>query len=142
MIPRPKCGQRLPLVLDTSEVERLIEVTTNRKHRALLMTVYSAGLRVSEVVLLKPHHIDSKREQIRIEQGKGRRDRYTLLSKRLLQELKEYWRLYRPKTWLFSSPHADRPLITNSAGAAYKKWAQRAGITKAGGIHLLRKVST
>ncbi len=137
-IPRPRSGHRLPIALDTQEVQALFEVTTNLKHRALLMTVYSAGLRVSEVVALKPSHIDSSRQQIRVEQGKGRKDRYTLLSPRLLTELKAYWLHYLPGLWLFPGQSKNKPLTTGAAASIYNKWARKAGIKKRGSIHLLR----
>ena len=93
----------LPVALSIEEVKKLFAVTTNLKHRVLLKTAYSAGLRVSEVISLKPEHIESdpSRMLIRVEQGKGRKDRYTLLSKDLLGELRQYWRRYRPTKWLF-----------------------------------------
>ena len=96
-LPRPKTPQRLPEILSREEIERLFEVTTNLKHRVLLMTTYSAGLRVSEAARLKVTDIDSQRMTIRVDQGKGAKDRYTLLSKRLLAELRRYWQAYRPR---------------------------------------------
>jgi integrase/recombinase XerD len=95
-LPRPREPQRLPEVLSREEIERLFAVTTNLKHRVLLMATYSAGLRVSEVARLKVTDIDSQRMTIRVDQGKGAKDRYTLLSKRLLSELRRYWQAYRP----------------------------------------------
>ena len=100
-LPRPKVPQRLPEILSREEIERLFAVTTNLKHRVLLMTTYSAGLRVSEVARLKVSDIDSQRMTLRVDQGKGAKDRYTLLSKRLLSELRRYWQAYRPREWLF-----------------------------------------
>ena len=95
---------KLPTVLSIEETERLFSVITNLKHRVLLKTAYSAGLRVSEVISLKPNQIESdpSRMLIRINQGKGRKDRYTLLSKSLLEELRAYWRQYQPEEWLFT----------------------------------------
>ena len=90
-LPRPRVPQRLPEILSREEIERLLAVTTNLKHRVLLMTTYSAGLRVSEVARLKVSDIDSQRMTLRVDQGKGAKDRYTLLSKRLLSELRRYW---------------------------------------------------
>ena len=100
------CGRRkriLPVALSIEEIKRLFAVTTNLKHRVLLKTAYSAGLRVSELISLRLEHIESdpSRMLIRIEQGKGKKDRYTLLSKDLLVELRQYWRKYRPSQWLF-----------------------------------------
>src|SRR5210317_611974 len=100
--PRPR-GRKLPTVLSMEEVSRLLSCIENLKHRVLLKTIYSAGLRVGEVIRLRPEHIESdpSRMLIRVEQGKGRKDRYTLLSKDLLEELRRYWRKYKPSIWLF-----------------------------------------
>jgi site-specific recombinase XerD len=93
--PQPR-QKRLPMLLSIEEIKRIFDATKNSKHRTLLMTIYAAGLRVSEAVHLKPYHIESSRMMIRVDQGKGQKDRYTLLSKRLLQELRSYYTLYRP----------------------------------------------
>jgi len=100
-IPRAKMGKSLPVVLSEEEIEAIFSATRNLKHRALLMTTYSAGLRVSEVAHLKVSDIDSQRMVIRVAQGKGAKDRYTLLGQRTLEVLRDYWRAYRPKEWLF-----------------------------------------
>lgn len=137
-IPRVKKDKRLPLVLDTSEVRRLFEVTKNLKHRTILMTTYAAGLRVSEVVNLKVTDIDSKRMQIRIEQGKGKKDRYVLLSPVNLKLLRIYWQTYRPKTWLFPSYNYETPISVRSAQHVFERAKQKAGIQKKVSIHSLR----
>jgi integrase/recombinase XerD len=137
-IPRPKQPQRLPEILSREQIQRLFEVTTNLKHRALLMATYSAGLRVSEVVHLKVSDIDSQRMTIRVEQGKGAKDRYTLLSKRLLTELRRYWIAYRPKVWLFPLRDGEHPIDPGSAQKIYYHAKAKAGITKQCGIHGLR----
>ncbi len=98
---RPKT-KKLPEVLSVEETVRVIDSTGNLKHRALLMTTYSAGLRVNEVTSLRPRHIESKRMLIRVDQGKGKKDRYTLLSEKTLETLKDYWRAYRPGEWRIS----------------------------------------
>ncbi len=100
--PRPR-GRKLPAVLSMEEVSRLLGCIDNLKHRVMLKTIYSAGLRVGEAIRLKPEHIESdpSRMVIRVEQGKGRKDRYTVLSKQLLHELRVYWVEYSPKYWLF-----------------------------------------
>lgn len=100
--PRPM-GRKLPAVLSMEEVSRLLGCIDNLKHRVMLKTIYSAGLRVGEVIRLKPEHIESdpSRMVIRVEQGKGRKDRYTVLSHNLLHELRVYWVEYTPKHWLF-----------------------------------------
>jgi integrase/recombinase XerD len=95
-IPKMKNSRRLPEILSGNELERMFAALRNVKHRVLLMTTYAAGLRVSEVVQLKVTDIHSDRMMIRVEQGKGRKYRYTLLSKRLLEELRNYWKIKRP----------------------------------------------
>lgn len=120
--PRPR-GSKLPVVFSIEEVSRLLSCVANLKHRVLLKTIYSAGLRVGEAVRLQPNHIESdpSRMLIRVEQGKGRKDRYTVLSKNLLVELRAYWLTYKPVEWLFPGQHPDKPLTTASASAAYYK---------------------
>jgi site-specific recombinase XerD len=137
-IPGPKHRQTLPEILSPAEVRRVLESTANRKQRALLATTYAAGLRVSEVVRLQLRHIDAQRMSLRIEQGKGAKDRDTLLSPRLLEELRAYWRQYRPTRWLFPARDGQRPMDVSTAQKFYTAAKQRAGITKRGGIHALR----
>jgi len=138
-LPRPKMPAKLPQILSREEVARLIEQTTNIKHRALLMTTYGGGLRLQELCHLKVADIDSERMTIRVEQGKGAKDRYTLLSPRLLRELRGYWLTCRPKHWLFPSPRTpEEPLSKHTAHRIYHAAKDRAGITKEGGIHALR----
>ncbi len=137
-IPPRKRTRRLPEVLSKEELERLFGALSNQKHRALLMTAYSAGLRVSEVIGLNVTDIDSKRMMIRVQQGKGRKDRYTILSERLLKELRIYWKMYSPTVWLFSGQDQSRPLTSRSALAIYNNAKEKAGITKGNGIHTLR----
>jgi integrase/recombinase XerD len=107
--PRPKIPRRLPEILSRKEVQRLIDALPNTKHRLVLMTTYSAGLRLNETAHLRLSDIDSDRMLIRVDQGKGRKDRYTLLSKRLLEELRIYWKQYRPAYWLFPGQKKGRP---------------------------------
>ncbi len=137
-IPMPKGSRKLPEILSREEVARLLGGVTNLRHRALLMTTYGAGLRVSEVTRLRLSDIDSQRMLIRVEQGKGRKDRYTLLSPRLLEELRRYCRIYRPTEWLFPAPVRNAPMSISTAQHLYKNWKARAGIQKRGGIHALR----
>jgi site-specific recombinase XerD len=134
---RPRQHQ-LPVVLSEQEVKRLLEATPNLKHKALLMTVYGGGLRVSEVIRLKPCHIESDRMVIRVEQGKGKKDRYTLLSETLLYQLRIYWKAYCPGTWLFPGRNRDRPMAISTAQRIYYLAKEAAGITKGRGIHTLR----
>jgi site-specific recombinase XerD len=103
-----------------------------------MMTAYSAGLRVSELVRLKPRDIHSDRMLIRVEQGKGRKDRYTLLSERLLGELRAYWREFRPEGWLFPNQTRTDHMPTYTPARAFYRLKRRAGITRGHGIHTLR----
>jgi site-specific recombinase XerD len=137
-IPGPKHHQTLPEILSPAEVRRVIEATVTRKQRALLATTYGAGLRVSEVVALQLRHLDADRMCLRVEQGKGGKDRDTLLSPRLLEELRAYWRQYRPAVWLFAGRDGKHPLDVSTAQKFYYTAKLRAGITKRGGIHALR----
>jgi len=137
-LPRTKKRTRLPVVLAGEEVKRLLDVTKNLKHRAILMTTYAAGLRVSETAHLKVADIDSRRMQIRVEQGKGRKDRYTLLSDANLALLRAYYRAYRPVIWLFPSHSLDRPISTRSIEKVFERARQKAGITKKATVHSLR----
>jgi integrase/recombinase XerD len=137
-VPLPKGAQKLPEILSREEVARLLAATTTLKHRVLLMTTYGGGLRVSEVVHLRVSDIDSQRMVIRIEQGKGRKDRYTLLSSRLLEALRQYVRVYRPTPWLFPQRRTALPMDATSALRIYHLAKARAGIRKVGGIHALR----
>jgi integrase/recombinase XerD len=136
-IPTKRSG-RLPEPLSRSEISRLLQAGRNLKHRALMMTAYGGGLRVSELVALKPEHIHSERMLIRVNCGKGHKDRYTLLSPRLLRELREYWSVYRPTTWLFTNRHDTGPLSPATALRTFKDLKKRAGITRGRGIHSLR----
>jgi integrase/recombinase XerD len=118
--PRPR-GSKLPVVLSMEEVARLLSCVKNLKHRVLLKTMYSAGLRVGEATSLKLEHIESdpSRMVIRVDQGKGRKDRYTVLSERLLAELRAYWREYSPKHWLFPGQKTGSHLTYGSAHKAF-----------------------
>jgi len=113
-VPAKRSG-RLPEPLSRSEIASLFDATTNAKHRVLLMTTYGGGLRVAELVHLKPQDIHSERLLIRVNQGKGHKDRYTLLSPRLLEELRAYWREYRPQEWLFPNGNGSGPLPEGTA---------------------------
>jgi len=137
-IPRSRTKQKLPQILSREEVATLIEKTANLKHRAILMTTYGAGLRLNETCHLRITDIDSDRMTIRVEQGKGGKDRYTLLSPRLLAELRLYWRAFRPRHWLFPGKDPERPISECSAQRLYQAAKLRAAIGKQGGIHALR----
>jgi site-specific recombinase XerD len=116
-LPPFRGEKKLPIVLSIEEVTRLLSCVENLKHRVLLKTIYSAGLRVSEAVQLKVHNIESdpSRMLIRVDQGKGKKDRYTILSKNLLAELRLYWKKYRPEKWLFPGYGPDKHLCTIAA---------------------------
>jgi integrase/recombinase XerD len=114
VIPAPRMPQKLPVILSPEEVRDFLDCVRTRKHRAILTTCYAAGLRISEAVALTPHAIDSQRMVIRVEQGKGQKDRYTLLSPKLLEILRAWWRVERPKDWLFPGDFPGRH-ITSSA---------------------------
>lgn len=137
-IPPQKKVKQLPEVLSTEELQCLLGAVSNQKHRTLLMSTYAAGLRVSEVVNLKLEDIDSKRMMIRVQQGKGNKDRYTILSKRLLEELRIYYKRYRPSEWLFSGRKPEQPMPKSTAAAIYYNAKDKAGIKKGKGIHTLR----
>jgi site-specific recombinase XerD len=101
IIPAPKAPQTLPVVLSPEEVIQFLDCVTPKKYRAILTTCYAAGLRISEAVALTPPAIDSKRMVLRVEQGKGQKDRYVMLSPKLLEILRTWWRMEKPKDWLF-----------------------------------------
>ena len=129
-IPQIKRETRLPEILGPEQLEHVFAAPRNPKHRVLLMTAYSGGLRVSELVNLKVTDIHSDRMMIRVEQGKGRKDRYTLLSKRLLSELRAYWKIKRPPVWLFPGIHLHKPGCARMAQKAYDQAIAKADITR------------
>jgi integrase/recombinase XerD len=137
-IPQIKRETHLPEILSPKQLEKLFAVLHNPKHRVLLMTAYSAGLRVSELVHLKVTDIHSDRMMIRVNQSKGKKDLYTLLSKRLLGELRAYWEIKRPVVWLFPGIKRHEPLCARMAQKVYAQAVAKAGITRKGGIHTLR----
>lgn len=138
-LPRPKQPKRCPRVYSREEVERLIEHAQSPKERTFLMTVYGAGLRLGEACRLKVSDIDSDRRQIRVDQGKGRKDRYTLLGDRWLEELRDYYRCWRPVEYLFTaSRHPLRPWADATGQRAFLRALRSAGLPNRGGIHCLR----
>jgi integrase/recombinase XerD len=137
-IPRTKSPKKLPIVLAGSEIKQLLDVTINPKHRAILMTTYAAGLRVSETANLKLEDIDYKRMQIRVNEGKGKKDRYTILSAVNLKLLRDYWTLYRPNTWLFPGESPDKPITTRTIQKVFEISRDKAGIVKPATVHSLR----
>jgi len=138
-IPMAREPQRLPVVLTQEEVARLLEAAPGLKWRTALSVSYGSGLRASEVVALKVGDIDSERMRIRVEQGKGRRDRDALLSPHLLAVLRNWWKVARPPVWLFPSPHAPFNYVTpKSLNRAFHEAVRKAGIGKAVNLHTLR----
>jgi site-specific recombinase XerD len=137
-IPRVQMGKRLPVVLSRQEIQAIFSAIRNLKHRALMMTIYSAGLRISEVVHLKVSDLDSQRMTIRVQQGKGQKDRYTLLAQRTLEVLRDYWKEYRPSGWLFPGKPATEPLSVSAVQRVFEKVLLRAGIKKPASVHTLR----
>jgi site-specific recombinase XerD len=136
-----KKPRKLPSVLTMEQVWKLICAPQNLKHHLILMTTYSAGLRASEVIGLKAEHIDSERMLIKVQNGKGKKDRYTLLSEKLLAQLRCYYRKYRPKTYLFPSSFKkkkNKPLSYEAVRLIYEKARNKAGVKKGEGIHTLR----
>ena len=130
VIPAPKTPQKLPVVLSPEEVLQFLDCVRTRKHRAILTTCYAAGLRISEAVALTLPAIDSKRMVIRVEQGKGRKDRYTMLSPKLLEVLRAWWRVERPKHWLFPGDFPGRHITRNAVEQECKKAHRIAKIPK------------
>jgi integrase/recombinase XerD len=121
MIPTPKRPQKLPVILSPEEVLHFLDCVPSGEHRTILTTCYAAGLRISEAVALRPHAIDSQRMVIRVEQGKGRKDRYTMLSPKLLDILRDWWRVKRSKGWLFPGGSPDRHVTIIAVQAKCRK---------------------
>jgi integrase/recombinase XerD len=135
--PRGRSGRR-PGVLNREEVERLIAAPHNVKHRALLAMTYGSGLRVSEVVRVRIADIDRGRMMLRVEQGKGHTDRYTVLSQRALKLLEALWRRDYPTDFLFTGQDELRPMCSGTAQAIYYAALRSSGVRRVGGIHVLR----
>jgi integrase/recombinase XerD len=137
-IPLPRYEKKLPVILSKAEVKALLEAPQNLKHRAMLATMYGAGLRISEVTSLKVSDLDRGRRVIWVRGGKGHKDRQVMLAEPLRDLLAAYWRWKRPTDWLFPGRNPDRPIATNSVFRACEKAAQKAGITKPIHPHSLR----
>ena len=137
-MPFQRKRRTLPEILSPEEIAAIFHACHNLKHKALLMTSYSGGLRLGETLALLPSDIDSTRMMIRIEQGKGRKDRYVMLSKALLDELRVYWKAFRPLRWLFEGRKPGEPLSPSTAEKVFTTAAGRAGITKGVSFHSLR----
>jgi len=137
-IPFPRQPKTLPVVLSRAELARFFTAIPNRKHRTVLMTMYAAGLRLSEALRLRVADVDSARQCLRVEQGKGQKDRYTLLSPTLLEQLRGYWRLTRPAPWLFPGRRPDQPLTATAIQRGCGPAARRAGLAKRVSTHTMR----
>jgi integrase/recombinase XerD len=141
-VPYPRAPRRLPIILTREEAIRLIDSASNLFHRAMLITMYSTGMRRAELCRLKVEDIDSTRMLIHIRQGKGGKDRDVPLSPKVLETLREYWRWMKPKTYLFpgtiNGSRADKPITPKVLWESCREAAERAGITKAVRPHLLR----
>ena len=136
-----KKPRKLPTVLTKEQIWKIICVPKNLKHRLLLMTTYAAGLRASEVRRLKPEHIDSKRMLIKVVGGKGRKDRYTMLSAKLLGELRHYYKKCQPQSYLFPTSYKkskNKALSYESVRCTYEKARKKAGVKNGAGLHTLR----
>jgi site-specific recombinase XerD len=137
-IPMPKRPFKLPVILSREEVLHFLDSVDSVKHRAILMTAYAAGLRVSEVTHLKVSDIDSQRMMLRVDQGKGRKDRYVMLSPRLLEVLRDYWKTLRPTLWLFPGDLIGQPITRCAVEMACQKAHRASAITKPITPHSLR----
>ncbi len=137
-VKRPRKDKKLPVILSQEEVAKILSSASNIKHKAILMLVYSAGLRVGEVVKLKLEDIDSNRMIIHLKGSKGRKDRYTILSQTALGVLREYWQEYRPKKWLFSGQDKERHITTRTVEKIFSNVCEIAKILKPVTVHSLR----
>jgi site-specific recombinase XerD len=137
-IPYPRHEEKLPVVLSPAEVAAVFEATRNLKHRTILMTIYAAGLRVSELTHLRVSDIDSQRQVICVRQGKGRKDRQVMLSAKLLQVLRIYWKSYRPMVWLFPGNPPDRPITRETVLTICRQAGEAARLSKRISPHTLR----
>ena len=138
-VKRPRKVTKLPVVLSLEEVGRMISVTNNLKHKAILMLTYSAGLRRMEVLQIKPKDIDSQRMQVHVVQGKGKKDRYTILSQKTLETLREYYKVERPTKFLFEpTGHKGQTLSERTMEYIVKNSAKKAGLKKDVSFHTLR----
>lgn len=137
-IPRPKPKKKLPVVLSKEQVQKIFSVTTNIKHRTLLMLTYSAGLRLSEATRVKVKHLVKSRKRIFIQQGKGGKDRYSILSQTMLLQIDIYQKQYRPHHWLFSGSDFRHPISNRTLQQIYYQAKNKARILEQGGVHQLR----
>ncbi len=137
-VKRPKKDKKLPIVLNKEEVSKILSSPSNIKHKAILMLIYSSGLRVGEVVKLRTEDIDSKRKLIHIKGAKGRKDRYTILSEVALETLKKYWKKYKPFKWLFPGPDKERHITIRTVQRIFENSYKASEIRKTISVHSLR----
>ena len=137
-IRRPKLEKKLPVVLSQEEVKQIIDNTSNLKHRTFISLIYSCGLRLSELQNLKITDIDSTRMQIHVRLGKGSKDRYVMLSEKILLMLREYWKRYRPKEYLFEGSTIGKPIAMRTIQHAFSQSVIKSGINKHPCVHSLR----
>lgn len=137
-IPFPKQERRLPVVLSPEELATFFQAVPNLKHRTVLMTMYGSGVRIAEAMALHVDDIDSRRMLIRVEQGKGRRDRYTILPPTLLESLRGYWKSFHPRPWLFPGRTPEQPLTQNAMHRAVRRIRKKAGLKKPVTTHTMR----
>ncbi len=137
-IPIKKTPSRLPEIFSPDELLKFFSSIKNLKHRVMIMTAYAGGLRIGEIIKLKVSDIDSSRMLIRVQMGKGSRDRYTILSARLLEELRVYWKRYRPKYWLFTNERTKNHITKSCPHLAFERARKKLGIKKQVTFHSLR----
>jgi len=138
IIPAPKTPKKLPVILSPEEVLEFLSWVPEGKHRTILTTCYAAGLRITEAVSLQAHHIDSQRMVIRVEQGKGQKDRYLMLSPKLLDILRQWWRVARPQIWLFPGDHPEQHIGRNAVELVCKQTRRLYRIAKPITPHSMR----
>jgi integrase/recombinase XerD len=138
VLPLPKKPQKLPIILSPEEVLHFLGCVEHHKHRVILTICYAAGLRISEAVRLKATAIDSRRMVIRVVQGKGQKDRYVMLSAKLLEILRSYWKATHPKDWFFPGGHPGQPITSGAVEDACKKAQRASGLSKPVTPHSLR----
>lgn len=138
IIPAPKTPKRLPVILSPEEVLEFLSWVPEGQHRTILTTCYAAGLRITEAVSLQAHHIDSQRMVIRVEQGKGQKDRYVMLSRKLLDILRQWWRVARPQIWLFPGDRPEQHIGRNAVERVCKQTRRLCPIAKPITPHSMR----
>lgn len=137
-IPRPRKERKLPDVLTQDEVKRLFSGVTNPKHRMVLMVIYSAGLRIGEAARLRLEDMDPARKMIHIRGGKGKKDRFTMLSEKVMNELTGYLAVFKPTKYLFEGEREGKPYSPSSIQQVFRKAIENASITKPATVHTLR----